>query len=78
MSKKKKIKRGRDITKVLRRNGCEYRNGKGSHMVGTLPDGQKITYYRGELSPGMRRKAIKLLSGVGLLGALIGFLMYLI
>lgn len=69
---KRKIKRGRDITKLLRRNGCQVRNGKGSHVVGTLPNGDKITYYHGELSPGMRRQAIKILTAAGLLGFIFG------
>lgn len=72
MGKNQQIERGRDITKVLRQNDLPVRNGKGSHLVGTLPDGSKLTYYAGELSPDMKARAIKILAGAGLVGFIIG------
>lgn len=74
MGKRVKLERGRDVTKILRQNDCPVRNGKGSHLVGTLPTGEKITYYAGELSPNMKARAIKILTAVGLFGFLIGAL----
>lgn len=64
---KKKIKRGRDVTKLLDRNGCRWRQAKGSHMVGYLPDGNVITYYDGKLSTGVRSKLVKALKAAGLI-----------
>lgn len=75
MGKRVKLNRGRDVTKILRKHDCPVRNGKGSHLVGTLPTGEKITYYAGELSPGMKARAIKILTAAGLFGFLIGGLL---
>ncbi|MFW6184452.1 MAG: type II toxin-antitoxin system HicA family toxin [Chloroflexota bacterium] len=63
-----KVKRGRDVTKILRRNGCRVRDGKGSHRIAYLPNDEVMTYYEnGEFPTGMRRKIIKTLSAVGFL-----------
>ena len=72
MGKNNTIKKGRDVTKLLQKNDCPVRNGKGSHLVGTLPTGEKITYYAGELSPGMKARAIKILTAVGFLSLVFG------
>lgn len=79
MKKSKRLTRGRDVTKVLQRNDLPVRNGKGSHIVGTLPDGDKIVYYHGELSKGVRRKLYKVLLTAGLLAIpLVGLLAMLL
>jgi hypothetical protein len=69
MKKTTDIKCGHDVTKVFDKAGLPYRNGKGSHYVGTLPDGNKVTWYAGELSTGVRSKIVKLLAAAGILGA---------
>lgn len=77
MAKKKMttdLECGHDVAKVFDRAGRPYRNGKGSHYVGTLPDGSKVTWYAGELSPAVRSKLTKLLAAAGLLGFAIGAL----
>lgn len=64
------VKRGRDVTKILERNNVPIRNGKGSHRVARLPDGEVLTYYEnGEFPKGIRRKYIKALLTAGFLGA---------
>lgn len=65
---KSDLKRGRDVAAAFDRAGLPYRNGSGSHFVGTLPDGSKVVWYAGELSPGVRHKLAKLLAAAGLIG----------
>ena len=63
------IQDGREVRKILSRNGCNIREGKGSHRVGTLPNGNKITFHEhGETGKGLGRKWFKILAGAGLLG----------
>ena len=72
MTRKDKIKCGRDVTKLLERNGCRVRKCRGSHRVGYLPDGKVMTYHdHGESRPGMKNKITKALIAAGLLVAAI-------
>lgn len=69
----KSVKNARDVERALRKGGCPIRQAGGSHRVGTLPDGRKITYPdHGEYGKGMSCKLSKLLIGAGLLAVLFG------
>ena len=71
----KKIRNERDIKRAMRKGGWTIRNGRGSHFVGTSPDGKhRITAYnvhgRDEYPKGMRCKLEKALAAAGLVAAL--------
>jgi predicted RNA binding protein YcfA (HicA-like mRNA interferase family) len=62
-----KIKSGKQVTSLLTSNGISVRPGKGSHRIGDLPNGQKLTYYEhGEFPTGTRCTIIKILKAIGL------------
>ena len=63
-----RIRNGRDVRKLLRKNDIEIRSCKGSHRVATMPNGSKLVYHEhGEYGKGMRCKIIKALTAAGLL-----------
>lgn len=67
-SKQVNIEDGVDVTRLLAKNNCDIRRGKGSHVVAVLPNGQKLTYYEhGEFPKGMKCFIIKALTYAGLL-----------
>lgn len=62
----KKVKNGAQVTKILKKNGCEIRYARGSHRIATMPDGSRLTYHdHGEYGPGMACKITKILVGFG-------------
>jgi hypothetical protein len=64
-------KNARELEKILRQNGCDIRNGKGTHRMATLPNGDLFPYHvHGEYGKGIRRKFAKALAAAGLLTAL--------
>jgi predicted RNA binding protein YcfA (HicA-like mRNA interferase family) len=68
----KPVKNGREVEKILARNGCSFRRAKGSHAIGTLPDGSKMTYhYHGNYGTGIARKITKSLLRAGLVFVLV-------
>jgi len=63
----KSIKNGQDVTAVLSANECSIREGKGSHRVARLPNGQTMTYYEhGDFPKGTWCSIIKVLKAAGL------------
>ena len=65
-SKPTKIRNGRDVTRLLEKEGCEIRMGKGSHRVAKLPNGTKLSYYEhGDFPPGTRSMIVKMLKLAG-------------
>lgn len=79
MARNNRVKNGREVTTILRRNGCEIRNGKGSHRVATMPDGSKLTYHdHGEYGPGIASKITKALVAAGFLSFIVGLVYALI
>jgi predicted RNA binding protein YcfA (HicA-like mRNA interferase family) len=65
-NKPAKIRNGRDVTRLLEKEGCEIRMGKGSHRVARLPNGQTLTYYEhGDFPPGIRSMIVKILKLAG-------------
>ena len=73
MGRRNRLKHGRDVTKAMRKAGCPVRRGKGSHMIGTLPDNSKIVWpANGELSKSRSAKLLKILAAAGILALLFG------
>ena len=75
--KRKRVRNGREVDRILDRHGCSRRRCKGSHAVGTLPDGTKLTYhYHGEYRPGIATKITKVLARAGLLILVLGYVAF--
>lgn len=64
--------KGKDIAKEAIKKGCKIREGKGSHIVIRSPQGDSsFVVYHGELSPGVKFKALKWLAALGILTTLL-------